>query len=603
MINTVILKDPRDYLDNKGTILEEISSLSKINIFVGKNNAGKSRLLRQLIRDYRTGRRTEDLDAVTVAKIEILIKMKELKQTFESVVDYRIDSGIFNLDTYIASTEKIPEHLGSSIEHVKEFIELHKRFISSQDYAADRTRGSRPDPQSIKDFILNWKRGNTPLIEQLNGIESIFSTVPKSIYIPTLRTLNTFDGLANKTQHPFEREDIYKKRVQEIYKLTGDFIDIFSGMNFYKNMADLLLGYAADRARAIKFQEFLSENIFNAKVEVIPSLQSDVVVIKMDGVEHPIYDFGDGIQGLIIYTFAAFTNPDALIFIDEPETHLHPGIQRKLFKCLQKLPNQFFITTHSNHLLDISLDHGDASSFYLLRNHPKIEKKFIVELLSEGDSLMLAEIGCQKSSVFLANASIWVEGITDRLYIQKFVDEYLRVYKDILLTEDIDYVFFEYGGSNIVHFFDSTSELNEAVSSDRLTSKSIIVFDGDGGRKKKRKAAITDFVGRGRCVDLVEKEIENLLSPEVVDATLRGLEKQVIATMINTIKPAESLGKQIDKHYHLARTYSDKNSLARKLIFCRKAITHIKYETMSEASKQLAKRIVEFVNSERQQFN
>jgi hypothetical protein len=37
-----------NYYDTQGNILEEIASLSHINIFVGANNSGKSRFMRAL---------------------------------------------------------------------------------------------------------------------------------------------------------------------------------------------------------------------------------------------------------------------------------------------------------------------------------------------------------------------------------------------------------------------------------------------------------------------------------------------------------------------------------------------------------------------------
>ncbi|WP_299435441.1 hypothetical protein [uncultured Aquimarina sp.] len=57
-------------------------------------------------------------------------------------------------------------------------------------------------------------------------------------------------------------------------------------------------------------------------------------------------------------------------------------------------------------------------------------------------------LGVTSSSVLIANSSIWVEEPTDRKYISKW----LNTYKESGLKEDIDYVFFEYGGNLIAHY-------------------------------------------------------------------------------------------------------------------------------------------------------
>lgn len=52
---------------------------------------------------------------------------------------------------------------------------------------------------------------------------------------------------------------------------------------------------------------------------------------------------------------------NSFIFIDEPELNLHPGMQRLFFeqitlnKDITDKNLTFFITTHSNHLLDLTL--------------------------------------------------------------------------------------------------------------------------------------------------------------------------------------------------------------------------------------------------------
>jgi len=97
---------------------------------------------------------------------------------------------------------------------------------------------------------------------------------------------------------------------------------------------------------------------------------NDVVHIKIgDNEERPIYDLGDGMQSLIICTYPIVTEtePGSLFFLEEPDLCMHPSLQRTFLEVLKtyhrKMGHQFFITTHSNHLLDLLEDNELVSIF------------------------------------------------------------------------------------------------------------------------------------------------------------------------------------------------------------------------------------------------
>lgn len=87
------------------------------------------------------------------------------------------------------------------------------------------------------------------------------------------------------------------------------------------------------------------------------------------GEEYPIYQLGDGLQSLIICTYPIVTEqkPGSLFFIEEPDLGMHPSLQRSFVDVLKsyhlKKGHQFFLTTHSNHLLDLLEDDELVSIF------------------------------------------------------------------------------------------------------------------------------------------------------------------------------------------------------------------------------------------------
>lgn len=67
-------------------------------------------------------------------------------------------------------------------------------------------------------------------------------------------------------------------------------------------------------------------------------------------------DCGLGLQDLLIILYFAVHPKYEVVFIEEPENHMHPDMQRKLLNFFkQETKKQWFLTTHSNVFLDSTL--------------------------------------------------------------------------------------------------------------------------------------------------------------------------------------------------------------------------------------------------------
>lgn len=143
----------------------------------------------------------------------------------------------------------------------------------------------------------------------------------------------------------------------------------------------------------------------------------------------------------------------------------------------------------------------------------------------DGDRTILQTLGVSPSSVFLANCTIWIEGITDRLYFVQYLKKYLEEIKitDAEKWEDysrfIDgyhYAFVEYQGSNLDHW-DFSVESVESVDSSRnkglsavlVTSNALVVADSDL-QGKPRFDELKEQLGDNMVITL-GKETENTL--------------------------------------------------------------------------------------------
>ncbi|MPM12632.1 hypothetical protein SDC9_58986 [bioreactor metagenome] len=313
--------------------------------------------------------------------------------------------------------------------------------------------------------------------------------------------------------------------------------EVFSGLEMYEKLKNMLLGSRSERTMIADFEKFISTSLFeDQQVELIPNNEKNVIFVKIGNEkERAIYDLGDGIQSAIILTFLPFIyNEPSFFFIEEPEMFLHPGLQRKILNFYSSRKSHiFFITTHSNHLLDLTADFQDVSVYTLRKqleivdDNEEIDPKFILETVNDSRNSSLELLGVRNSSVFLVNATIWVEGITDRKYFRKYLELYIGYRKENGLEvkrieEDVHYCFVEYGGSNITHwsFIDDD---NEEIEVETLCGRALVIADSDDGAKQERKEKLRRKLGE-RFIELPCREVENLLPYHVIKAVIEDYE-------------------------------------------------------------------------------
>lgn len=652
-----------DYFKSMGAIIKEIKitdekysfksdneknnvlqNLSKINIFVGENNSGKSRFLRSIVKkedfeflpnDDGLKLLNNNISDINLPDNDIIEKINEeislLKEESEKLVlNYSSISNITPISTIGQKLEEIDEIflIPGKKNHLEPLIE-YKKFLNNLERQSGHTTGSFNHSSIGRDF--NSKL--SPL--EYLGFENIKLDFEFfKLYIPILRGLRPLLESNHK--------DLYKERTIEDYFADNtsyiqdkDKIEIFSGLSTYNSIN--INSRLSPRTRGLinEFKEFLRYSFFdNQKIEITASVDEEgnekVLNIKIgDEHEKPIYDLGDGIQSIIILTFQLFLhkNENLLVFIEEPEQLLHPGLQRKLIETFLNQEGfenfQFFLTTHSNHFLDITLDFDNISIFTIRKelddsnNNEKVPK-FIIENLSEGDTSALEILGVRNSSVFLSNCTIWVEGITDRHYLRHYLEIYQKEHEDnpdfIKYEEDYHYSFVEYGGNNITHW--SFLDKEEApINVEKLCGRLFLVADKDHGKEKRHKQ-LEDKLGKERVHILKCKEIENLVNPEVLLKIVKDYEKigqhEDSEYIKEDIKYSEYkniyLGRFIEEKIILDRNKMRRNgymarsgTIKNKDSFLKRSTKYIQtWDDLSPEAKELCEKIYNFIESQNQ---
>jgi hypothetical protein len=604
------------YLNALNEPLTTFPELGRVNILVGANNSGKSRFLRRLAcsGEYAV-HRGEDLTVKLAESIRTLLL--ETSRSLESKGVTRHGeisrSGLSDL----ASRVPVGPPLGRVLVE-----ELRATFMAM-------SKAQRDDPTTYDLEPINPSPKH--VARELNGVAArgakLFEAEehklkPERVYIPTLRGLRPLGEESQRLNG--SAPDYYLDRTRaDYFKNEQSPPVVFTGMTLYSAIRKLLLGLSRGRQRAAEFQRFLSAEFFdNREVTLVPHDENDVLYVKIGReADHPIYELGDGIQQAIVLSFLPFTaTQDTFFFIEELEQHMHPGLQRKVLrffaeKCQR---HHFFITSHSNHLLDMTADFSSVAVFNIRKRlgdsaNPDDDEQpsFVVQPLDTGDRSVLEDLGVRNSSVFLVNATIWVEGVTDRLYLRRFLELYQehRAKTDKMLLrvqEDVHFAIVEYGGGNVTHFFIDEAD-SPSITLDRVCGKVFLLIDEDGAKKQERKKRLEERVG-GHYAITPGREIENLLPIEVVYAVVSDFEQKnggTLPALAAEPKPHRDvpLGEYIHTQFFNADGWkrkggycADSGTIKGKVDFCHRAIEKLTaFEELSEEVQQLVGRIYEFV--------
>ena len=565
--------------------------LKKLNLLIGPNNSGKSRLLRKLL--------SLPLEKMRVGLgIEFRQAADNLEEVFKAIQETpQFGTGNFKylIEVYDGKCEEVPR--------IKEQV---SNFSNAVSQAASPNRsvsgGDLGCYHKIRGMILN----NAPH-EKLSALTNITSTLTslKRHYIPILRGMRPLS----------EGGDLFLERTIKDYfpKEKGTDLNIVTGFNLYSLLVSNLLGQPESRTRIREYEKILGTEFFGgAEVTLIPEYGKDTVSVKIgDDDQLPIYNLGDGLQQVIIITSVAFLEIDSSIFfIEEPEACMHPGLLRKLALFLvNHTQHQYIATTHSNHLLDLAETNTEVIIHRVSKSQENEKKTFKIYECTR-DQGLLNDLGILASSIYLANSTIWIEGITDRLYLKAFMAKYLSSIEDETrkkyegYLENFHYAFVEYQGGTLGHWEFDDSNTTERLSASRVCTTALLIADGDIKDKGNRAEVLQQELG-DRLHILPCKEIENILPLEIIKLTSKRIFTRKHSKTTNELD-IECIEKILQEDietsiygigYHLDRCFSlsGKGKNARRLFadesgtindkvkFCREAL-----EVMAETDWQLS---------------
>lgn len=557
----------------------ELVGLSHVNIFIGQNNTGKSRLLRHLYltdellyRPFFEPSFYKELKAFKKNILEVVNKCGFQEFIFQWQGQQLLKKNAKELFPDIDEFNPEGTDMSAGLTDVKNLSEViqkadHVRYNSA-------TGGSIPHDQVLS-RMQQVVRDHHSLFSQIGSLH-FGEGVRDKFYIPILRNLNSFD-FVNGSEGSLT--DIFKERVIKNYSLKeDDGKRIFTGSQLYNDLQKMLLGEREERDKIRDFENFLGEHLFERKeINLVPRMNDKkVVYIGIEGDnEREVYNHGDGIQTILLLTYPMFESKAATYFIEEPEQHLHPKMQRFLLHVMGEMKqHQFFISTHSNSFLDYSFEN---KSIYKVESGGNKKKVSLCLDLDEKYSV-LDDLGIRASEILQTNGVIWVEGPSDRIYIKKW----LELLGENFL-EGLHYTFQYYGGRLLSHYTLSDFEFKDFLNILIVNRNSFVVIDSDikstgGDINETKKRICKECDDQGMSYWVTEgREIENYLTNRVL---------------------SELSGSKVTRtKYGDIENYCDVFDSNRKVVFAKKVIEKMSSEDIEDNLFDLKEKMESLIRS------
>ncbi|WP_422505398.1 ATP-dependent nuclease [Stenotrophomonas sp. GZD-301] len=293
----------------------------------------------------------------------------------------------------------------------------------------------------------------------------------------------------------------------------------------------------------------------------------------------PLSSSGSGLKTVILVLLNLLIVPaleskkarDYVFAFEELENNLHPSLLRRLLKYIDEFAVEngctIFLTTHSSATLD-QFSRSDHAQFVRVSHDGTAASTQTISAHFD-HSQVVGDLGARASDILQANGIIWVEGPSDAIYLNHWIE----TFSEGSLLEGRDYACAFYGGSLLSRttLSDPTAANPELIKLIQLNRNAAMVCDSDRSSKssslKKRVLKAQEEMAKlrnGYMWVTAGKEIETYLPGSVIGKALGMKVDPVDPAQFELFFPSASKSKKGDSYVEakLNRANIDKVELA-----------------------------------------
>ncbi|NOZ45961.1 MAG: ATP-binding protein [Chlorobi bacterium] len=531
--NKITVKNYKCF-DSSGGGFEKILP---INLIIGKNNSGKSSLV-DLI-SFIVEKKKEFIEigrdnAIPEVIIEHELTEQEISRTFPSGTS---GGGIPGSNFFEYGKQFVGKTYTYKLEEngKKTFLSLNAEFVTPARKLFDGLTGVIKEPLSGKTFCnISAERDIVP---EVTNAEIVFT--PNG------------SGATNAIQQIINRTNRDNRLIEQ---------ELLSELNTIVN-PDIKFTRIFVQLRDNNHWEIFFEDA-NKKSIALSKMGSGiktVLLVLLNLVVRPVIENKN--RNLYVFAF------------EELENNLHPSLQRRLYNYIRNYSENhssyFFLTTHSNVVIDAFGTYKNSQLIHVVNDGNKSISATILSY--NGTKQILNDLGIKASDILQSNGVIWVEGPSDRNYINKWLELLAH------LKEGLHYSIMFYGGRLLSNLsFDFEWFNKEVIPLLKINRNAFVVLDRDGKTMNAKindtKNRITSEIGESNSWITKGREIENYLTDKTISNWL--LDKHGYKTDFSNDKNTKleviiNSNERIKLNYNLSKTvysseivkFIDKDSL------------------------------------------
>jgi len=343
----------------RGIKKAKLQEFGDINVFIGKNNTGKSTVLEAIYLNVAN----EHLDLLDRIPFELMFYRRGLD--LRDITDTE--------GANVEEPEYILSYLFNSLSN-ENHIRIHSNVSQ---YELVLKQESEIPPKVIEKYRSGYQT-------VLSLVEKIFEAFTQDQELKDRGILEGLNQLVIESLHPeFVLMTPEGKIVMIVTRIKHKgFVDykIFVESKPKTERANVILideyltrGYLGTTARFSRLLKKL-DRVFKPKLESVKELLAQQIAIEIQDIIETLSEFyittkngsvipisllGDGTKTSLV-CFYVLSGKSNYILLEEPENHLHAGLMDKVISMILEASkyNQIFITTHNLEFLEKLLDMG-----------------------------------------------------------------------------------------------------------------------------------------------------------------------------------------------------------------------------------------------------